>query len=229
MNRFIELLVESGFERTGETLSQPLVVHAVAGAGKTSLVRQYLSLNPNSLAFTHGVPDKRNLQNRFIRPYDDPVPGYFCILDEYSADDYTERWDVLIADPLQHKNEPLVPHYIKRTSHRLGRGTQEILAGLGVHLEGLNEEEEVSVTHILEGEIRGTVIALDPAAKHLLLDHGVKPLCPSKTLGAEFPETTVVSFKPLQDFTDISELYIALTRHTRRLNVRTTGLPHRTP
>lgn len=229
MNLFTNLLVENGFERTGEPLSQPLVVHAVAGAGKTSLIRRYLSLNPNSLAFTHGVPDRRNLSNRYIRPFDEPVPGYFCILDEYCADEYKDKWDVLIADPLQHNNEPLQPHYIKNQSHRLGRGTQELLAGLGIDLIGLNEEEEISVTHVLEGAIKGTVIALEPAARHLLIDHGLVPLCPKKVVGAEFPETTVVSIKPLRDVQDTASLYVALTRHTKRLNVRTTGLLNGAP
>ncbi|BAJ17498.1 triple gene block 1 [Lagenaria mild mosaic virus] len=229
MNLFIEMLKENGFERTGLPLSSPLVVHAVAGAGKTTLIRKYLASNPNSLAFTHGIPDRRNLENRYLREFDSPVPGFFCILDEYPGGEYKEKWDVLIADPLQHENEPMSPHFIKATSHRFGKNTEDLLTGLGFNLIGLKESDRVNISHIFGGPILGEVIALEPAARHLLLDHGLKPHCPRSVLGQEFTEVTVVSFKPLSQFKDSADLYIALTRHSETLHVRTTGIPHPTP
>ena len=78
MNHFINLLLTKGFVRTNEPLESTLVVHAVAGAGKSTLIRQFLSEHPNARAYTHGIqirptlpvaaynPSKHHLQSTSI-------------------------------------------------------------------------------------------------------------------------------------------------------------------
>lgn len=68
MDRLIDLLTANGYSRTDHPISKPLVIHAVAGAGKTTLIRQFLKENPAINAQTLGTPDKPNLSRKMIRP-----------------------------------------------------------------------------------------------------------------------------------------------------------------
>ncbi|AUG45969.1 TGB1 [Babaco mosaic virus] len=226
MNHFIEVLTAQGFVRTNEPISEPLVVHAVAGAGKSSLVRQYISENPNSRAFTHGVPDPPNLTGRFIRPFRGPIEGCFNILDEYSAEPIVGNWQVLIADPLQHKPQALTPHYIKETSHRLGSNTCALLTSLGIRVNSTRTDDFVDYSGIFDKPLFGEVIALDRPTLDLLESHGILPHCAQKVLGQEFHTTTVLSSVPLNLVREKHLLYIALTRHKHKLHVRAPALTH---
>nr|BAU45630.1 triple gene block protein1 [Alternanthera mosaic virus] len=225
MNHFINLLIEEGYVRTNEILSDVLVVHAVAGAGKSTLIRKFIHQHPQARAYTHGVPDPPNLEGRFIQPFKTPDPSHFNILDEYCAEPLTGAWSVLIADPLQHRAQALRPHYIKKESHRLGAATCRLLTQVGLEVHSHREEDEVDYKGVFEGPLYGTVIALDATVRALLLKHGVHPLCPAEVLGSEFEETTVVSELPLSQIKFKHALYIALTRHRRILHVRAPPLP----
>lgn len=220
MNHFINLLTEEGYVRTNEILSDSLIVHAVAGAGKSTLIRKFISQHPQARAYTHGVPDPQNLEGRFIQGYQNPNPAHFNILDEYCAEPTPSFWNVLIADPLQHEASALRPHFIKRVSHRLGEATCSLLTEVGLHISSSKVEDLVDYQGIFEGPIFGTVIALDTTVRALLVRHGLHPLCPTEVLGLEFDEVTVVSELPLHQVRSKHLLYIALTRHRKVLHVR---------
>lgn len=228
MNHFINLLIEEGYVRTNEILTDTLVVHAVAGAGKSTLIRKFILQHPHARAYTHGVPDPPNLEGRFIQAFKGPDSTHFNILDEYCAEPLSGSWNVLIADPLQHKSQALRPHYIKKTSHRLGKATCSLLTSVGLEVTSEKEEDVVDYRGVFEGPLFGTVIALDSTARTLLCRHGIQPLCPSEVLGSEFDEVTVVSELPLHQVRLKHSLYIALTRHRKSLHVRAPPLPHST-
>nr|URG39488.1 TGB1 [Alternanthera mosaic virus] len=225
MNHFINLLIEEGYVRTNEILSDTLVVHAVAGAGKSTLIRKFIHQHPQARAYTHGVPDPPNLEGRFIQAFKSPDPNHFNILDEYCAEPLSGGWNVLIADPLQHRSQALRPHYIKGESHRLGVATCELLTRVGLPVLSHKTEDQVDYQGIFEGPLFGTVIALDSTVRALLLKHGISPLCPAEVLGSEFEETTVVSEVSLSQVKFKHALYIALTRHKKSLHVRAPPLP----
>ena len=71
------------------------------------------------------------------------------------------------------------------------------------------------LTTVLAGPVPGIATGL------------LNQIFPNKEI--DTPETTVVSIKPLRDVQDTASLYVALTRHTKRLNVRTTGLLNGAP
>lgn len=223
MNSLINLLEESGYSRTPVPLTTPLVVHAVAGAGKSSLIRSFLSGNPNARAFTTGVPDTRNLLGASIQAFDPNPPSHtFNILDEYPQGAGKGSFQALFADPLQHSNISSIrqPHFIKTTSHRLGPSTAELLTQLGFTVEGLGTAQVVSSEPIFGSTIKGQVIALDDLIADYLSAHRCPFKRPLQTLGAEFPVVTVLSSVPLREVCCKEHLYVALSRHTSELHVR---------
>ena len=92
MDTLISLLTANGYSRTDLPISKPLVVHAVAGAGKTTLIREFLKLHPSVNAQTLGTPDKPNLSRKMIRQYSMPKANHFNILDEYCAQPLKGSW-----------------------------------------------------------------------------------------------------------------------------------------
>lgn len=227
MNTFINLLNESNFQRTNIPINpnQPLVVHAVAGAGKSTLIRKYLHLNPKAKAFTHGVPDEPNLTTTYIHSYRQPDPECFNILDEYCAQPLTEGWDVVLADPLQHKQQPLRPHYIKTISHRIPGEFQQLLTDQGFHLEAQGPTGKLTTGSIFNSTLHGKVLHLDPLARDLLKTHGCPSSCPVEVIGQEFPVVTLVSGIPLKQVHPRPKLYLALTRTFQSLHVLSPDYP----
>lgn len=227
MNHFINCLVAEGFVRTNEPLTDQLVVHAVAGCGKSTLIRKFLEEQPQARAYTHGKPDPPNLEGRFIQAFRSPNPEHFNILDEYCKEPITARFQVLIADPLQYRACHLRPHYTNHKSHRLGPATCKLISECGIRIESHREDQDL-VTHggIFGSPLLGQVIALDRPSSDLLKAHGVQALCPIETVGQEYPVVTVVSSKPLRSVSFKDQLYIALSRHTEELHVLSPELSH---
>ena len=214
------LLIANGYTRTDLPISKPLVIHAVAGAGKTTLIRQFLHQHSATNAQTLGTPDKPNLSRKMIRQFSMPKANHFNILDEYCAQPLKGSWDAVFADPLQHPDYALEPHFIKETSHRLGPSTCELISSLGILIYPDSEDQVVTRKGVFESELFGVVIALDEAIFQLASRHGLKPLCPKATIGLQFPVVTVLSSLALEQIEDSTALYIALTRHTKELHVR---------
>lgn len=229
MEHLISLLIANGYTRTDTPITKPLVVHAVAGAGKTTVIRQFLKESPAVNAQTLGTPDKPNLTRKMIRQYSMPKANHFNILDEYCAQPLKGSWDAVFADPLQHPDFTLEPHFIKETSHRLGRSTCELISSLGIFMLPDAEDQPVNIQGVFEGEIHGVVIALDEYIHKLAARHGLKPFCPKATIGLQFPIVTVLSSLPLEQVDDSTGLYIALTRHTQALHVRCPTEAHAAP
>nr|QHA79275.1 triple gene block 1 [Papaya mosaic virus] len=230
MNHFINCLVAEGFVRTNEPLTDTLVVHAVAGCGKSTLVRRFLEEQPLSRAYTHGKPDPPNLEGRFIQAFRTPSPDYFNILDEYCKEPLTAKFQVLIADPLQYRTQPLRPHYTNHKSYRLGPQTCQLLSSCGIRIEShRSDQDTVKCGGIFGSPLFGQVISLDRQANDLLKAHGVQALCPVETIGQEYPVVTVVSSEPLEQVRFKDQVYIALSRHTKELHVLAPKFPDPTP
>ncbi|AEO12141.1 tgb1 [Tamus red mosaic virus] len=224
MNSVFELLESEGFERTKEPISKPVVVHAVAGAGKSTLIRKLLERNPEIRAFTHGVPDPPSLGCNDIGPFQSNPPSHTInILDEYPAGDVSGAFHVLFADPLQHRKPKRRPHFVKRVSHRLGPNTENLLRKVGISITGAGSAEVKTQQSIFEGALFGKITAVDSNVGNLLANHGVKFSYPDDVLGLEFPVVTVFSALPVSEICDKEGAYIALSRHTEELHVRAPG------
>lgn len=223
MDSFIDELTVAGFTRTSLPFSKPLVVHAVAGAGKSTVLRNFCKLEPTAVAYTHGKPDPPNLEQTHIRVVQNPVKGHFCLLDEYTAQGVSniEGWSALLADPLQHDSPALRPHFVKHLSHRVCPKTATLLQGLGIQIQSARQDEaQIDFTGLFDGPIIGTVIHLDQTAKKLASSHGIQSYCPRELRSFETEVVTVISTSPITELNDKVGLYIACTRHTKALHVR---------
>jgi hypothetical protein len=85
-------LLTNGYHRTDEPRAPgaPIVVHAVAGAGKTTFLRSLLTFRDVEV-FTAGTHDPPSLTGKHIRCARAPLPGAFNILDEYPLEDLQHR------------------------------------------------------------------------------------------------------------------------------------------
>lgn len=218
MDRVVNLVFEAGFEKTPIPWDQnsPLVIHAVAGAGKSRLCRIILEQLPEAEVYTHGVPDHPTLSGRRIKPYSlREQPGPFDLIDEYLAAEHNNA-KVLLADPLQYPGHPKYCHFISRVSHRFGRRTAEKLTQLGIPCSS-TRFDILLTENIWKVVIEGQVIAWDPAVCKLLQAHGVAHKSPEEVRGETFDTVTVLH--PTEKVPEAEQflLYIALTRHRTKL------------
>nr|BDX36181.1 triple gene block protein 1 [Plantago asiatica mosaic virus] len=229
MDVVVTALTANNFQRTSTPISKPLVVHAVAGAGKTTLIQNLLPDHPNLSAQTAGTPQPPNLTGAFIRKLTCPEPNKINLLDEYVAlQPLKGSWDVVLADPLQHPGLALRPHFIKSVSHRLCPETTKLISRLICPCtSSRSENSTIQFSGLFDGPLLGTIIALDSTTQALLRTHRAPFLCPTAALGLEFDVVTVVSSQPLEEVQDKVGLYISLSRHRHQLHVRSPP-PHPT-
>nr|AMN10084.1 triple gene block protein 1 [Plantago asiatica mosaic virus] len=229
MDAILTALTSNNFQRTNTPLSKPLVIHAVAGAGKTTLIQNLLPEHPNLAAQTAGNPQTPNLTGAFIRKLTCPESNKLNLLDEYAAlQPLKGSWDVVLADPLQHPGLALRPHFIKSVSHRLCPATTRLISKLVCPCtSSRTDESTIQFSGLFEGPLLGTIIALDQTTQNLLAAHNAPFLCPTAALGLEFDTVTIASALPLEEVPDKVGLYISLSRHRSQLHVRSPP-PHPT-
>nr|AMY62719.1 triple gene block protein 1 [Plantago asiatica mosaic virus] len=229
MDVILSTLTSNNFQRTNTPISKPLVVHAVAGAGKTTLIQNLLPNHPNLSAQTAGTPQSPNLTGAYIRILTGLEVNKLNLLDEYAAlQPLKGSWDVVLADPLQHPGLALRPHFVKSISHRLCPETTKLISKLICPCTSSRSDSSIiQFSGLFEGPLLGTIIALDSTTQNLLQAHRAPFLCPTTALGLEFDTVTVVSARPLEEIQDKVGLYISLSRHRTQLHVRS-PLPHPT-
>lgn len=201
----------SSYNRTSEPTNFPIVVHAVAGSGKTTIIRNILQAHPTLTAVTFGTPDPINLAGRRIAPPTTPAD----IVDEYLAGPTQPSAKLLLADPLQHRADPLRAHFTCNRTQRFGRDTCKLLNSLGVDVLS-DKEDEVTYADAYIAEPEGTIIALGEDSAQLLSDHSVEFLLPCQALGLTFDVVTVLTDAPLEE-QDFTSRYIACSRHRKKL------------
>ncbi|ASE06181.1 TGB 1 protein [Euonymus yellow vein virus] len=219
MEVLTRLLNENRFLRTLEPISKPLVIHACAGAGKSTIIRSVLNSVPGARAYTFGKADKKNLSGQFIESACcHPKPeASFRILDEYLVSDDGEEYDAVFCDPLQVKGTARRPHFICTTSQRFGWHTADLLRKLGIELNS-SKEDLVLIQPLFEGEPEGVILAWEPEVCALLDDHLVEFKKPSEVIGETFDCVSVIT-ESLIDNVDFESLYVALSRHCEKLVV----------
>nr|QTU68451.1 triple gene block protein 1 [Potato virus X] len=215
MDILIISLKSLGYSRTSRPLdSGPLVVHAVAGAGKSTALRKLIARHPTFTVHTLGVPDKVSIRTKGIQK-PGPIPeGNFAILDEYTLDATTrEAYQALFADPYQAPELSLEPHFYLETSFRTPRKAAALIASCGFDFETNSQEDgHLEVTGIFKGPLLGKVIAIDSEAETTLSRHGVEFVKPCQVIGLEFPVVTIVSAAPIEEIGQSTLFYNAITR-----------------
>jgi len=199
------------FTRTPLPLQEPIVVHTVAGAGKTTLVRSWIRRAPHLKAVTGGRSDPPSLEGvGILEPH-----GRADIVDEYPAVLDRAGAKILLADPLQHRGPTLPAHFIGRRTHRFGRATCELLKLWDINCTA-DKEDIVSRSGLFDSDLVGTIIAVDDDAADLLEAHSAEFLTPCQALGQTFEAVTAVSTVPLEEADPVNR-YIACSRHSQQL------------
>ncbi|QCY52825.1 triple gene block protein 1 [Euonymus yellow mottle associated virus] len=228
MDKFVSLLTEFEFQRTREPISsdRPLVIHGVAGCGKSTLVLKFLRLEPSASAFTSAKESARNLLGRQIEPITSlpaEIPNdRILLLDEYPKANLRDPWNlksfqVLLCDPLQFQEQVLPAHYISNVSKRFGKNTCDLLkAKLDITCSS-SRFDSVTEASCYEVDPEGHVIGLDTDICHLARQHSLSTDDPTNCLGQTYPTVTVLSCEASLKHVPQHLAYIALTRHRTKL------------
>nr|UVT84558.1 triple gene block protein 1 [Strawberry mild yellow edge virus] len=210
------LLLDRGFERTNRPIAGPIVVHAVAGAGKSSLINT-VSLTFQLICWTTLPEEKASFNCLHLRHLDGPAfPGAF--IDEYQlADTDLSEAAFLFGDPLQYPGPAAqVPHFVKLFSHRCGQNSASLIRELGIAFEA-SKLDSVQYLDPYSSDPEGTILAFVPEVQTVLARHSLEFLCLDEFRGKQWPTCTLyVSTKHLCDL-DRPSVYVALTRHYERL------------
>jgi hypothetical protein len=217
MDVFVNLLVKYKFERLINHLTTPIVVHSVPGAGKTSLIRELISIDSRFCAYTFGKADEPNITGAYIRSASEALEEReFVIFDEYLAGKHPTWAFAIFADPSQGGISPtLRAQFIKRESHRFGTNTSNLLRSLGFEVIA-SGEDTVEVADIYSRDPEGIVVYHEREVGDLLGAHGIDCYCIQSIRGQTFETVTYVTAEN-SPASDKTLSFQCLTRHRRKL------------
>nr|UUL90867.1 triple gene block protein 2 [Banmivirus BanMMV]WAB21388.1 triple gene block protein 2 [Banmivirus BanMMV] len=221
MNNSVEklkqLILGSGFLATGLPISDKIVIHGVAGCGKSTLTEELLKDSNFNIVNTLASCNP-NLEGQFIRRDLTTFEDKINILDEYLSVSHHEGFQVLLADPFQYKKIPYPAHYIKRESHRFRKELIPILAEIGIEVETEESGLKVIRGSAYEIEPKGKIISIEAEVIKYILKHGLEAYHSTCVQGQEFESVTFYHSKEFKDL-ERSDLYVALTRVKRELRI----------
>jgi hypothetical protein len=217
MDVFVNLLHKYKFERLVNHLTLPIVVHSVPGAGKTSFIRELISIDSRFSAYTYGKADEPNLTGAYIRAAQGELKEQeFVVFDEYLAGEHPPWAFAVFADPSQGGNACVLrAQFVKKESHRFGTHTSDLLRTLKFDIVA-SGEDIVEIADIYSKDPEGVVIFHELEIGNLLKAHGVESHCIQGIRGQTFEVVTYVTSEncPLSDRTLSLQ---CLTRHRRKL------------
>nr|AIL23156.1 TGB1 [Asparagus virus 3] len=220
VNYIVELLDFLGFSRSTRPFSLPLVVHGVAGSGKTHLLRKVSLHFPHLThsSFTPQIidPDSGRKQKLVTSEPTD-------LLDEYLGGPNPTVSLLKVCDPLQYDcPDPEVPHYVSLVTRRFCPRTANLLNTLfGCHITSLVSADcDIQIHDPYVDDPSGTVVTFTSDIHTLLTSHGCTPTPVSELWGVNL---RVVSCY-LQSLEDAlchhrAPLFLTLTRHTAELHI----------
>jgi hypothetical protein len=217
MDVFVNLLLKYKFERLVNHLTLPIVVHSVPGAGKTSFIRELISIDSRFCAYTYGKADEPNLTGAYIRAAQGELKEQeFAVFDEYLAGEHPPWAFAVFADPSQGGSASVLrAHFVKKESCRFGTNTSKLLCALGFDVSA-SGEDIVEIADIYSKDPEGVVIFHELEIGDLLRVHGIEGHCIQGIRGQTFEVVTYITSEnsPLSNRT-LS--FQCLTRHRRKL------------
>nr|WAB21398.1 triple gene block protein 2 [Banmivirus BanMMV] len=221
MNKSVEklkkLIEASGFTATGNVITDKIVIHGVAGCGKSTLTKA-LAEDESYNVVNVLSKEEFSLTGCYIKKEIVKFDNKINVLDEYLSVDSHDGFQVLLADPFQYKKTPYLANYIKKKSHRFKKELIPLLLEIGIEVEA--DEEGL---HVIRGsayvvEPRGKIISIEDDVIEYVSKHGLNICYPSCVQGQEFENVTFYHCKGLKEL-ERSELYIALTRVKNELRI----------
>lgn len=205
-----QLILSSGFSETGQPITDKIVIHGVAGCGKSTLTKELLKDSHfnivNPLATSNFNLEGQSIERNLVT-----FENKINVLDEYLSVDCHSGFQILLADPFQYRKTPYLAHYIKKRSHRFKRELIPILAEIGIEVETEDEGLEIIRGSAYDIEPKGKNISTEPEVIEYVSKHGLEIHHPICVQGQEFESVTFYHSKDLRDL-ERSDLYIALTR-----------------
>ncbi|QPI34839.1 TGBp1 [Camellia ringspot associated virus 4] len=226
MEILFDKLVCAGFERTKERIRDHIIVHCVAGAGKSTLIREIVTEFPHIEAYTLGVPDLINLSGSRIKGISEYSEGKeqnrAIILDEYLERSVPFKCIGYFADPNQYEAKPERAHFICSTSLRFGSNTAELISSLGFPCKSVKQDIikfESIFRHNFESE--DVIVTFEPEIEKLLTDHKVEFKSYCEIRGSTFDSVCFITLGERFTEKDKYKAYICLTRHRKSLTILT--------
>ncbi|UOH28272.1 triple gene block protein 1 [Kudzu virus D] len=224
MNNIIELFEKSGFVKISDKNNPPYFLHAVPGAGKTSLLKDLLQENRQVRVYSKICIEKPNLSGRYIKLYRDEVldESFINILDEYAFGSFVEGFDFYLGDPLQLSLDlTREADFIKSTSYRVPKPVCEFLCAAGHLISGVTEGS-ISFETFFGEEPSGTILAYQKEVLDYLRSYNLAVLSPCEVQGREFDLVTLFVAGILSEEAQCKEFYCCATRAKSKLIIRST-------
>nr|WAB21253.1 triple gene block protein 2 [Banmivirus BanMMV] len=221
MNKSVEklknLIEANGFLATGNDIIDKIIIHGVAGSGKSTLTKA-LAEDESYNVVNVLSKEEFDLAGRYIKKEIVTFDNKINVLDEYLSIDCHDGFQVLLADPFQYKKTPYPANYIKKKSHRFKKELIPLLLEIGIEAEAEKEGLHIIKGSAYEKEPKGKIIAIEDDVIEYVLKHGLSICYPSCVQGQEFGIVTFYHCKELREL-ERSELYIALTRVKDELRI----------
>lgn len=205
-----QLIERSGFTATSNEIFDVIVIHGVAGCGKSTLTKE-LAKDKNFNIVNALSNEEFNLEGQYIRRDLTTFSDKINVLDEYLSVNCQEGFQVLLADPFQYERVPLLANYVKKVSHRFKKELLPILLEVGIEIEAEKEGLVITRGSAYEIEPKGKVITTEQQVAEYVSEHGLDVCYPNCVQGQEFDVVTFYHCKELKELKR-SELYVALTR-----------------
>jgi hypothetical protein len=218
MDVLVKCLCDSGFTRLNTRLVNPVIIHCVPGAGKTTCIKKLLGLDSRFVALTAGIAEKPNLTGRWLQKFKGQlIPDKFNLIDEYTLiEDCPVGAFACFGDPLQsNKSEPKPADFVCYFSHRFGSATAGLLKELGFEVEA-EGQDSVQIADIYSVDPREQVLYFEDEVGALLCRHSLEAKHVSEVIGQTFQSVTFVT--SLNNPSDHPvEVFQCITRHRSHL------------
>nr|ANI85499.1 triple gene block protein 1 [Asian prunus virus 2] len=221
MDFVYDKLVEAGYIRTRLPISFPIIVHCIAGAGKSTLIREILEADHRFEAFTYGVPDPINLSGVRIKgSFDLPNcrADSLKIIDEYIGQDLPGSTTFCFADPNQFPYTCPDAHLTSYQTKRFGDQTCTLLGKLDCAPFSYKQDQKI-FEKLFAGDIEGQIVCYEEEIFNLLDRHGADYKKDCQIRGSTFDIVTFITASDTFEPEDRYKVYLCLTRHRSILRI----------
>nr|ALT57215.1 triple gene block protein 1 [Asian prunus virus 3] len=221
MDFVYDKLIEAGYIRTRLPINFPIIVHCIAGAGKSTLIREVIEADNKFEAFTYGVPDPVNLSGVRIKGAADigrARANSIKIVDEYIGQALPDGTAFCFADPNQFPYTCPDAHFTSYQTKRFGDQTCSFLGKLDCAAFSYKSDQLI-FEKLFEGSVEGQIVCYEKEIFELLDRHGADYKKDCQIRGSTFDIVTFITSSESFEPEDRYKVYLCLTRHRSVLRI----------